>query len=291
MLVDQSPDGLEVLRGSSTYTYDGNWKVQAENGADGYHVTATHWNYAATTSRRSTGESKNDTKALDAGSWGKSGGGYWSFPHGHLCLWTWAGNPQDRPLWDKLDELKAELRRRQGRVHGQGLPQSVPLPECLCDGPVLDADPPLPSRSRRTRPRSPSTASHPRGRATRPARTGSASTRTSSTPPAWPPPTTWRSSGPASSPSGPQAAPWNDMSRGAEHWLTGPDDGRRIAGHARRHLGRCQERGRGALPGAARLLAGDHAGRVGPRTREGELTMSIDRNSVSTRKQHSSPRT
>ena len=73
MLVDQSPDGLEVLRGSSTYTYDGNWKVQAENGADGYHVTATHWNYAATTSRRGTGESKNDAKALDAGSWGKSG--------------------------------------------------------------------------------------------------------------------------------------------------------------------------------------------------------------------------
>ncbi|MFC6706644.1 Rieske 2Fe-2S domain-containing protein [Flexivirga alba] len=70
MLVDQSPDGLEVLRGSSTYTYDGNWKVQAENGADGYHVTAVHWNYAATTSRRNTGESKNTTKTLDAGSWG-----------------------------------------------------------------------------------------------------------------------------------------------------------------------------------------------------------------------------
>ena len=52
MVVDQSPDGLEVLKGSSTYTYDGNWKVQAENGADGYHVSATHWNYAATTARR-----------------------------------------------------------------------------------------------------------------------------------------------------------------------------------------------------------------------------------------------
>lgn len=47
LLVDQSPEGLEVLRGSSTYTFDGNWKVQAENGADGYHVSATHWNYAA----------------------------------------------------------------------------------------------------------------------------------------------------------------------------------------------------------------------------------------------------
>lgn len=43
MLVDQSPEGLEVLRGASTYTFDGNWKVQAENGADGYHVSATHW--------------------------------------------------------------------------------------------------------------------------------------------------------------------------------------------------------------------------------------------------------
>ena len=29
-----------MLRGASTYTYDGNWKVQAENGADGYHVSA-----------------------------------------------------------------------------------------------------------------------------------------------------------------------------------------------------------------------------------------------------------
>ena len=120
MLVDQSPDGLEVLRGSSTYTYDGNWKVQAENGADGYHVTATHWNYAATTSRRGTGESTNDTKALDAGGWGKSGGGYWSFPHGHLCLWTWAANPQDRPLWDKLDELKSTFGDAKGEFMVKG---------------------------------------------------------------------------------------------------------------------------------------------------------------------------
>ncbi|WP_280322897.1 hypothetical protein [Sulfitobacter faviae] len=33
MIVDQADEGLEVLRGSSTYTYDGNWKLQAENGA------------------------------------------------------------------------------------------------------------------------------------------------------------------------------------------------------------------------------------------------------------------
>ena len=109
MTVDQSPDGLEVLRGASSYTYDGNWKVQAENGADGYHVSAVHWNYAATTARRASGESKNETKAMDAGTWGKQGGGYYSFPHGHLLLWMWWGNPQDRPLFPRKEELAKEF--------------------------------------------------------------------------------------------------------------------------------------------------------------------------------------
>jgi benzoate/toluate 1,2-dioxygenase alpha subunit len=52
LMVDQSPEGLEVLRGASTYVYDGNWKLQTENGADGYHVSTVHWNYVATTQRR-----------------------------------------------------------------------------------------------------------------------------------------------------------------------------------------------------------------------------------------------
>src|SRR3546814_12780967 len=81
MIVDQSPDGLEVLRGASTYTYDGNWKLQTENGADGYHVSSTHWNYAATTARRTAGESSNETKAMDAGTGGKQGGGYFSYDY------------------------------------------------------------------------------------------------------------------------------------------------------------------------------------------------------------------
>lgn len=106
LLVDQSPDGVEILRGASTYTYDGNWKLQAENGADGYHVTSVHWNYAQTTARRRSGESHNKTKALDAGNWGKEGGGYWAFPNGHVCLWSWTANPQDRPLWGQIEELK-----------------------------------------------------------------------------------------------------------------------------------------------------------------------------------------
>ncbi|MGH3519584.1 MAG: benzoate 1,2-dioxygenase large subunit [Haloechinothrix sp.] len=105
MMVEQSPDGLEVLRGSSSYTFDGNWKLQAENGADGYHVSATHWNYAATTARRTSGESANDTKNMDAGSWSRQMGGFYSFDHGHLLLWTKWADPANRSLNERRDEL------------------------------------------------------------------------------------------------------------------------------------------------------------------------------------------
>jgi benzoate/toluate 1,2-dioxygenase alpha subunit len=97
MIVDQAPDGIEVLRGIGAYTFDANWKLQAENGADGYHVTAVHWNYAATQGRR-TADGKEDTiKAMSAGGWARQGGGSYSFKNGHMLLWTNWANPEDRP--------------------------------------------------------------------------------------------------------------------------------------------------------------------------------------------------
>ncbi|MDX9844838.1 MAG: benzoate 1,2-dioxygenase large subunit [Aquabacterium sp.] len=105
MIVDQSPEGLEVLRGSSTYTFDGNWKLQTENGADGYHVSSVHWNYAATTNHRKQSEAGDTIKAMDAGSWAKQGGGFYSFENGHMLLWTKWANPEDRPAYQIRDEL------------------------------------------------------------------------------------------------------------------------------------------------------------------------------------------
>jgi len=105
MIVDQSPDGIEVLRGSSTYIYDGNWKMQAENGADGYHVSATHWNYVSTLGRRKTGLSADDVKAMDVGTWNKQQGGSYAFENGHILLWMQFPNPEDRPLFEKRNEL------------------------------------------------------------------------------------------------------------------------------------------------------------------------------------------
>ncbi|NCT84071.1 MAG: benzoate 1,2-dioxygenase large subunit [Comamonadaceae bacterium] len=112
MIVDQSPEGLEVLRGSSTYTFDGNWKLQAENGADGYHVSSVHWNYAATTNHRKQSAAGDNIKAMDAGSWAKQGGGFYSFEHGHMLLWTRWANPEDRPAYKQ----RAELVERCGQA-------------------------------------------------------------------------------------------------------------------------------------------------------------------------------
>jgi len=109
LIVDPSPQGLEVLRGASTYLYDGNWKLQSENGADGYHVTSLHWNYAVTTSRRKQAEKANDIRAMDASSWAKQGGGFYSFENGHLLLWTNWANPEDRPNWDRREELARQF--------------------------------------------------------------------------------------------------------------------------------------------------------------------------------------
>lgn len=107
MVADQSDEGLEVLRGSSTYTYAGNWKLQAENGADGYHVSAVHWNYVATTSHRAD-EGKDEVKSVDASKWNKQKGGFYSFDNGHLVLWTKWADPSNRPLAPRRDELVAK---------------------------------------------------------------------------------------------------------------------------------------------------------------------------------------
>ena len=100
-IVDQAPDGLEVLRGNSSYIYDGNWKMQMENGCDGYHVSSVHWNYAATMGRRH----EEGTKATDANNWSKSVAGVYGFENGHILLWTNTLNPEVRPIWNQREAL------------------------------------------------------------------------------------------------------------------------------------------------------------------------------------------
>jgi benzoate/toluate 1,2-dioxygenase alpha subunit len=104
-MVDQSEFGLEVVKGSSTYTYDANWKLQMENGADGYHVSSVHWNYVATMGNRK----EEGVQAVDPNGWSKSVGGVYGFENGHMLLWTKMLNPEVRPLYSQLDRLNTTL--------------------------------------------------------------------------------------------------------------------------------------------------------------------------------------
>ena len=114
MIVDQSADGLEVLRGSSTYIYDGNWKLTAENGADGYHVSSVHWNYAATRPAQAASRPAIDNaEAMNAGSWAKQGGGFYSFeqrPPAAVDPLVQPGGPAAVRARDELVEKFGEAR-------------------------------------------------------------------------------------------------------------------------------------------------------------------------------------
>jgi benzoate/toluate 1,2-dioxygenase alpha subunit len=143
MMVDQAPDGLEVLRGSSSYIYDGNWKLQAENGADGYHVSSVHWNYLATTSRRNA--ETDNIKAADLSKLSKQKGGYYSFENGHMVAWSRWADPTTRPAYAHLDELTAT----HGRAKAQWMVENL---RNLCLYPNLYLMDQMSSQLRVTRP-------------------------------------------------------------------------------------------------------------------------------------------
>lgn len=110
MMVAQSPTGeLEVLPGKSAYTYEGNWKLQNENGLDGYHVSTVHYNYVATVQHR---QQVNTAKGLNVGDtldYSKLGAGdqntddgWFAFENGHSVLFSDMPNPAVRPGYSSI---------------------------------------------------------------------------------------------------------------------------------------------------------------------------------------------
>jgi len=119
MMVAQSPTGeLEVLPGKSTYTYDGNWKLQNENGLDGYHVSTVHYNYVSTVQHRQqvNAEKGGASSTLDYSKLGAGDAdtddGWFSFNNGHSVLFSDMPNPTVRPGY-------ASVMPRLVAEHGQ----------------------------------------------------------------------------------------------------------------------------------------------------------------------------
>ena len=110
MLADQSSQGMEVLPGVSSYIVDGNWKLQAENGVDAYHVTTVHRNFANTVKRRDQLLGNKGMKATDVGRFsGELKNGTYDLGHGHNLIWTMRGDPSAAPLWEAKDEIEPKV--------------------------------------------------------------------------------------------------------------------------------------------------------------------------------------
>ena len=114
LMVAQSPDGLEVVAGNSTYKTDGNWKLQAENSVDGYHVSTVHRVFAHTIAAR---ESKGEYTGIKKTEAGRIGGGVptasYDLGNGHMAIWAQHTTPEVRPIWEAKDRLEKELSPKQ----------------------------------------------------------------------------------------------------------------------------------------------------------------------------------
>ena len=113
MMVEQSETGeLEVLPGQSVYTFDGNWKLQNENGLDGYHVSTVHFNYVSTVKHRQQIEEEKNIKGAETLDYSKLGAGdadtddgWFSFKNGHSVLFSDMPNAADvRPGYSRIME-------------------------------------------------------------------------------------------------------------------------------------------------------------------------------------------
>jgi phenylpropionate dioxygenase-like ring-hydroxylating dioxygenase large terminal subunit len=107
LAVDQSPDGLEIVPGTVTYTYNGNWKMQIENSADAYHFVPTHVSYLQILGKRKPTNDPNDQRVsfrkvylerdLERGSF--------TFRNGHNALWGANENPELRAIYVDRDRV------------------------------------------------------------------------------------------------------------------------------------------------------------------------------------------
>lgn len=226
-IVDQAENGLEVLRGSSSYIYNGNWKLQMENGADGYHVSSVHWNYVATMGRRKY--ENGATQAVDANGWSKSVGGVYSFDYGHILLWTNTLNPEVRPVYKQKERLAEKFGENYAEhIVGQtrnlciypniylmdqfstqiriARPISVDQTEITiyCFGPKNE-----PAEERALRIRQYEDFFNVSGMGT---------------------PDDLEEFRACQNAYQAKAMPWNDISRGASHWIDGPDDNAKSMG-------------------------------------------------------------
>lgn len=111
MVLEQSPQGMELVPGELSYVYKGNWKLQLENTLDAYHLTSTHTSFMSIVRARKSSKDDSALKAQDFASFKRPGlvRGNYTFKYGHAMNWGNNPEPQIRPLYTQREELRTRL--------------------------------------------------------------------------------------------------------------------------------------------------------------------------------------
>lgn len=116
LALEQGPNGMEVVPGRSVYTYRGNWKLQMDNGMDFYHLTSTHSAFMDLVQRRDGARQGNtDARQFDWRQRLTQVGGAFGFRYGHAAIWLEQPQPEKRPLWPVIDELRSRVGETRAR--------------------------------------------------------------------------------------------------------------------------------------------------------------------------------
>nr|BAB78521.1 2,4-D oxygenase large subunit of oxygenase component [Bradyrhizobium sp. HW13] len=116
LVVDQSPVGkIEYVPGETTYTFNGNWKLQFENGLDFYHFSSTHSSYVDILAERA----KRGTIGVLPSEDEPEAQGSFNFHRGHAVNWSILSQSIfSRPLCLEQDALDA-VRARVGATRAK----------------------------------------------------------------------------------------------------------------------------------------------------------------------------
>ena len=134
MFADQSEQGLEILPGFSVYTHHGNWKMQAENGVDGYHLDPVHTSYfrlaAMRAKKAAEAAGKDQVKAIDVMNPQAHSGNY-DLGNGHVVIWFDVANYRDRAAGMQYDSLVARYGEQRARWMAARLRQVLIYPNVI----------------------------------------------------------------------------------------------------------------------------------------------------------------
>mgnify|MGYP005810359439 CR=1 FL=1 len=134
MFADQSEQGLEILPGFSVYTHHGNWKMQAENGVDGYHLDPVHTSYfrlaALRAKKAAEAAGKDQVKAIDVLNPQAHSGNY-DLGNGHVVIWFDVANYRDRAAGMQYDNLVARFGEQRARWMAARLRQVLIYPNVI----------------------------------------------------------------------------------------------------------------------------------------------------------------